>query len=164
MSRVLVAGCGNVFLADDGFGVEVAQRLLAEGVPDGVVVRDTGIRGVHLVYELLDGWDTVIVVDASPRGEAPGTLSLIEPDPDADPAQAAMLDAHSMNPDAVLAMADILGGEIGRVLVVACEPAEITERIGLSPVVAAAVDGAVAMVQEQVGQAQEEDRARARTV
>ena len=145
-----MAGCGNVFLGDDGFGVEVANRLQQTELPEGVVVRDTGIRGVHLVYELLDGWDTVIVVDASARGEVPGTLSLIEPDPDADPATAAMLDAHSMNPDAVLAMVGILGGEIGRIRVVACEPAEITERIGLSPVVEAAVDEAVKMVQDQL--------------
>jgi hydrogenase maturation protease len=149
--RILVAGCGNLFLADDGFGVAVANRLLRTDLPDGVVVRETGIRGVHLVYELLDGWDTVIIVDASPRGEAPGTVSLVEPDPEADPAQAALLDAHSMNPDAVLATVRILGGEIGRILVVACEPAEITERMGLSPVVTAAVDEAVAMVRDLVG-------------
>ncbi|MEY2568477.1 MAG: hydrogenase maturation protease [Actinomycetota bacterium] len=149
--RILVAGCGNVFLADDAFGVEVATRLQQTDLPEGVVVRDTGIRGVHLVYELLDGWDTVIIVDASPRGEAPGTVSLIEPDPDADAGDATLLDAHGMNPDAVLAMVGILGGEIGRILVVACEPAEITERIGLSPVVAGAVDGAVTMVRDLVG-------------
>ena len=149
--RTLVAGCGNVFLADDGFGVEVATRLLACDLPDGVVVRDTGIRGVHLVYELLDGWDTVVIVDASPRGEAPGTVSLIEPDPDAEPGDATLLDAHSMNPDAVLAMVGILGGQIGRIVVVACEPAEITERIGLSPAVARAVDDAVQMVRDLVG-------------
>ena len=148
--RTLVAGCGNVFFADDGFGVEVANRLAAAGLPEGVVVRDTGIRGVHLVYELLDGWDTVILVDASPRGGTPGTVYLIEPDPDLDPAAAPPLDAHGMNPDSVLAMVRILGGEIGRVLVVACEPAEITERIGLSAPVAAAVDQAVGMVKELV--------------
>ena len=85
-------------------------RLLQTDLPEGVVVRDTGIRGVHLVYELLDGWDTVIIVDASPRGEAPGTISLIEPDPDGDPADATLLDAHSMNPDAVLAMVRITRG------------------------------------------------------
>jgi hydrogenase maturation protease len=149
--RVLVAGCGNLFLADDAFGVEVATRLLQTELPEGVVVRDTGIRGVHLVYELLDGWDTVIIVDASPRGEAPGTISLIEPNPDAEPGDATLLDAHSMNPDAVLAMVGILGGKIGRILVVACEPAEITERIGLSPIVEAAVDGAVTMVRDVIG-------------
>jgi hydrogenase maturation protease len=149
--RILVAGCGNVFLADDAFGVEVATRLLQTDLPEGVVVRDTGIRGVHLVYELLDGWDTVIIVDTSPRGEVPGTVSLIEPDPDAEPGDASLLDAHSMNPDAVLAMVRILGGEIGRILVVACEPAEITERMGLSPVVTAAVDEAVTMVRELIG-------------
>jgi hydrogenase maturation protease len=93
----------------------------------------------------------VIIVDASPRGERPGTVSLIEPDPESDPGDASLLDAHSMNPDAVLATVGILGGEIGRILVVACEPAEITERVGLSPVVAAAVDGAVTMVRDLVG-------------
>ena len=147
-----MAGCGNVFLGDDGFGVEVANRLQQTELPEGVVVRDTGIRGVHLVYELLDGWDTVIIVDASPRGEAPGTVSLIEPDADAEPGDATLLDAHSMNPDAVLAMVRILGGEIGRIVVVACEPAEITECIGLSPPVAGAVDEAVSMVRELVGE------------
>ena len=150
MTRTLVAGCGNVFLADDGFGVEVAARLAKADLPEGVVVRDTGIRGVHLVYELLDGWDTVIIVDASPRGGTPGTVYLIEPDPNTDPADAMLLDGHSMNPDAVLAMVGILGGEIGRIVVVGCEPAEITERIGLSPAVAAAVDEAVGMVKELV--------------
>ena len=149
-ARTLVAGCGNVFFADDGFGVEVANRLARTDLPEGVVVRDTGIRGVHLVYELLDGWDTVILVDASPRGGTPGTVYLIEPDPDLDPTAAPPLDAHGMNPDSVLAMVRILGGEIGRVLVVACEPAEITERIGLSAPVAAAVDQAVGMVRELV--------------
>jgi hydrogenase maturation protease len=114
-------------------------------------VRDTGIRGVHLVYELLDGWDTVVIVDASPRGETPGTISLVEPDPDWDAARAPLLDAHSMNPDAVLAMVRTLGGEIGRILVVTCEPAEITERIGLSAVVAGAVDEAVSMVRDLIG-------------
>lgn len=148
MSRTLVAGCGNVFLADDGFGVEVAARLREADLPEGTVVRDIGIRGVHLVYELLDGWDTVILVDASPRGGVPGDVYLIEPDPDADPADAPPLDGHAMHPDAVLATVRILGGEIGRVLVVACEPAEITERIGLSAPVAGAVDGAVALVGE----------------
>jgi hydrogenase maturation protease len=148
--RTLVGGCGNVFLADDGFGVEVVARLRDHDLPEGVTLRDVGIRGVHLVYELLDGWDTVILIDASPRGGAPGELYLIEPDPEMDPAEIPMLDAHGMNPDAVLAMVRILGGELGRILVVACEPAEITERIGLSPVVAAAVDEAVSMVRDLV--------------
>jgi hydrogenase maturation protease len=138
-----------VFLADDGFGVEVAARLRGADLPEGTVVRDVGIRGVHLVYELLDGWDTVVLVDVTARGGDPGDLYLIEPDPDADQ-DAPPLDAHSMNPDAVLATARVLGGEIGRVVVVGCEPSEITERIGLSPPVAGAVDEAARMVLELV--------------
>jgi hydrogenase maturation protease len=145
--RTLIAGCGNVFLADDGFGVEVAARLRGADLPEGTVVRDVGIRGVHLVYELLDGWDTVVLVDVTARGGAPGDLYVIEPEPDT---AAPPIDAHSMNPDAVLATAKVLGGEIGRVVLVGCEPAEITERIGLSPPVAGAVDEAARMVLEVV--------------
>jgi len=78
--RVLVAGIGNIFLSDDGFGVEVAQRLLTRPVPDGVRVEDFGIRGVHLAYELLDGYETLVLVDAVPMGEAPGTVALLEPE------------------------------------------------------------------------------------
>ena len=78
--RVLVAGIGNIFLGDDGFGVEVAQRLLTRPVPDGVRVEDFGIRGVHLAYELLDGYETLVLVDAVPMGEAPGTVALLEPE------------------------------------------------------------------------------------
>ena len=81
VTRVLVAGIGNIFLGDDGFGVEVASRLAARPLPDGVRVEDFGIRGVHLAYELLDGYDVLVLVDAVPIGEAPGTVAVIEPDP-----------------------------------------------------------------------------------
>ena len=77
---VLVAGIGNIFLADDGFGVEVAQRLRRPALPDGVRVEDFGIRGVHLAYELLDGYDALVLVDAVPMGEPPGTVAVIEPE------------------------------------------------------------------------------------
>ena len=80
--RVLVAGIGNIFLSDDGFGVEVATRLAARTLPDGVRVEDFGIRGVHLAYELLDGYDALVLIDAVPMGEPPGTLAVIEPEPD----------------------------------------------------------------------------------
>jgi hydrogenase maturation protease len=155
MKRILVAGAGNIFLGDDGFGVEVAQRLADRPVPDGVEVADFGIRGVHLAYQLLDGYDMLILVDALQRDGEPGTVYLIEPDldafepspPGADGAQP-VVDAHSMTPDAVFSTFKALGGTLGRALVVGCEPAEITERIGLSPVVAAAVRPAADKVLE----------------
>ena len=78
--RVLVAGIGNIFLGDDGFGVEVADRLAGRTLPDGVQVADFGIRGVHLAYELLDGYDALVLVDAVPMGEPPGTVAIIEPE------------------------------------------------------------------------------------
>jgi hydrogenase maturation protease len=144
---VLLAGIGNIFLGDDGFGVEVATRLGRQAVPDGVQVADYGIRGVHLAYELLDGYDTLVLVDAVPMGETPGTLAVIEPGAPAAPAGgddvAPVIDAHSMSPGVVLGMLAGLGGSVNRVVVVGCEPATLDEGIGLSPAVAAAVEPAV---------------------
>src|ERR1700723_2432639 len=79
-ASVLVAGIGNIFLGDDGFGVEVVRGLTTRSMPEGVTVKDFGIRGFDLAYALLDPWDTVILVDALPRGEAAGTLFVLEPD------------------------------------------------------------------------------------
>jgi hydrogenase maturation protease len=150
--RMLVAGLGNVFLGDDGFGVEVVRRLAREPLPDGVEVVDVGIRGLHLAYTLLDGYDTTILVDASPRGGTPGELYVIEVDhahlpraatSDELVEQGAVLDAHGMTPDAVLATLVTLGGTPGRVLVLGCEPAAVYEEMGLSAPVAAAVDRAL---------------------
>ncbi len=155
--RVLVAGIGNVFLGDDGFGVEVARRLLGERMPEGVRVADFGIRGVHLAYELMDDYDTAILVDATPQGSEPGTLYLIEPDLDeVDTPQNTdrpLMDAHDMTPQAVLALLKVLGGRVGRVLVLGCEPAVADERIGLSEPVARSVDEAVRVVRELVREA-----------
>jgi len=155
--RVLVAGVGNIFLGDDGFGVEVAQRLAAQQLPPHVQVKDFGIRGIHLAYELLDGYDTLILVDASPRGEAPGTVYVIEPEIPSSRENASgeaisspLVDAHGMEPDSVLALLDSLGGQAGRVLVVGCEPASLEEGIGLSPPVSQAVDKAVKLVIELI--------------
>lgn len=145
-----MAGIGNIFLADDGFGVEVARRLRSGPLPDGVKVEDFGIRGVHLAYELLDGYELVVLIDALPSGEAPGTLSVMEPDQAA--ARDTPMDAHSMNPMAVLSMVGEMGGEVGHLLIVGCEPAEIEERIGLSGVVAGVVDEAVALVLDVLAQ------------
>ncbi len=149
--RVLVAGIGNIFLSDDGFGVEVAQRLLARPVPEGVHVEDFGIRGVHLAYELLDGYETLVLVDAVPMGEVPGTVALLEPEISEleigdDPAPT--LEAHSMSPAVVFDMLAGLGGKVDRILIVGCEPATVEEGIGLSDVVAASVDRAIEAVDD----------------
>jgi len=152
--RVLVAGIGNIFLSDDGFGVEVIGRLADHPIPDGVKVVDFGIRGLHLAYELLDGYDVLVLVDALPIGEAPGTVALVEaemPDGPSGPGPdgtAPALDAHSMSPAVVLATLANLGGSIDRVLVVGCQPESVTEGIGLSASVAASVENAVTMVAE----------------
>ncbi|TVT38211.1 hydrogenase maturation protease, partial [Amycolatopsis rhizosphaerae] len=147
--RVLVAGVGNIFLGDDGFGVEVAQRLAREAgqhLPPGVRVADYGIRGLHLAYELLYGYDRVILVDAVKRGGEPGTLYVIEAVEDGFDAPAGAVDAHGMAPEAVLRLRRMLGGEGFPVLVVGCEPATVAEGVGLSPAVAQAVPRAIELV------------------
>jgi hydrogenase maturation protease len=157
--RTLVAGVGNIFLGDDGFGVEVARRLVERGGagrPD-CEVTDFGIRGVHLAYQLMDGYDALVLVDAMPRGDAPGTVYVMEADlstagvdPDDDsPGPVEVPDAHSMDPGTVLALlATVNGGAVPveRVMVVGCEPATVEEGIGLSPPVAEAVDRGVEAV------------------
>jgi hydrogenase maturation protease len=145
--NALVAGIGNIFFADDGFGVEVARRLGACSVPPGTRVVDYGIRGVHLAYELLDGYELLVLVDAVPMGQPPGALAVIEVDTDDLAAvDDVAIDAHTMTPAAVLGTLARLGGRVDRVLVVGSEPAAIEEGIGLSEPVAAAVDGAVEVV------------------
>jgi len=141
---VLIAGVGNIFLGDDGFGVEVARRL-AVSPPAGTKVEDFGIRGIQLAYELLDGYDGLILVDALSRGGAPGTVYVLEPDA-VVAAPGTLLDAHGLDPASVLSMMKMLGGSVGRTLVVGCEPAEIVERMGLSAPVELAVDEAVEVV------------------
>jgi hydrogenase maturation protease len=150
--RVLVAGIGNIFLGDDGWGVEVATRLVREALPAGVRVTDFGIRGVHLAYELLEGYDALVLIDAMPMGERPGTVAVLEPDPPARPATgddpAPLFDAHGMNAGVVLAHLAGLGGVVEKIFVVGCEPATLEEGIGLSSPVAAAVDGAVELCRQ----------------
>ena len=147
---ILIAGIGNVFLADDGFGVEVARLLAQRELPAGVKVADFGIRGMDLAYELQEDYDAAILVDAVPRGGEPGTLYVIEP----DPAQAeGMLDAHAMDPVRVLGLARVLGSVPPRVLVVGCEPAVLVAEdddeldAELSPPVKAATREAVDLVE-----------------
>jgi hydrogenase maturation protease len=152
VSRTLVAGIGNIFFRDDAFGVEVAGRLVGRLLPDGVRVEDFGIRGVHLAYELLDGYDTLVLVDALSTGEAPGTVSVFEPSLDDLPGAA--MDAHTMDPGTVLATLAGLGGRVEQVLIVGCEPEAIDEGMGLSAPVAAAVDVAAQTVMDLVGATQ----------
>jgi hydrogenase maturation protease len=144
----MVAGIGNIFLGDDAFGVELARRLTAETLPEGVRVIDYGIRGMHLAYDLMDMVpDTTILLDAVSRGGEPGTIYVLEIGhgdvPDIEPSA---VDAHGMTPDAVLALLENLGGRAGRTLLVGCEPANTEEGIGLSTTVTAAVDRAVEVV------------------
>ncbi|HWK28514.1 MAG TPA: hydrogenase maturation protease [Solirubrobacter sp.] len=137
--RVLVAGIGNVFLGDDGFGVALARRV---GQRTGVDVVDYGIRGMDLAYALAS-YDVVVLLDATPRGGAPGTLYLIEPDLDGLPLD---VDAHAMHPVSVLALARTLGGELPRTLVLGCEPAAVEEFTELSAPVEAALGEAERML------------------
>jgi hydrogenase maturation protease len=146
--RVLVAGLGNVFLGDDGFGVEVVRRLAGRPLPANVEVADIGIRGVHLAFELLDGVGLLILADAAQRGEPPGTLSVIEADAEVGTRDLGpLMDAHDMGPDAVLSLLYALGGSVARTFVVACEPARLEPGIGLSDPVSEAVDSAVAAIE-----------------
>ena len=153
--RVLVAGIGNVFMADDGFGVEVAKRLETRELPPGVDVVDFGIRGMDLVFALGEGYDIALFVDAVPRGERPGAVFLIEPEL-SDSDEPVMLDAHGMDPVKVLTLAGQLGPVPERILVVGCEPAvrmtgEEEEIVGeLSEPVRAAVPVAAEMVETLV--------------
>ena len=134
--RVLVAGIGNIFLSDDGFGSEAARQVSVTPLPTCVSVIDYGIRGMHLAYDLLDGYEALIILDAAPRGGRPGDVVVIEVGPgDLGHGQ---LDAHGMEPTAVLASLGSLGGSLPRTFVVGCEPADVSEGMGLSPPVAAA--------------------------
>ena len=142
--RVLVAGIGNIFLGDDGFGVEVVRHLDTNSLPDGVTVEDFGIRGVHLAFELLNGYDALVLIDAMPLREPPGTVVIFEPDVESiDPTAA---DAHSMGPAVVLGLLAGMGGHVPRVVVVGCQPLTLAEGIGLSEPVSAAVVPAVETV------------------
>jgi hydrogenase maturation protease len=142
---------GNIFLGDDGFGVEVIKQLGGRPMPDGVEVADIGIRGIHLAYELLDGCDLLVLVDAAARGEPPGTVCVIEVGAETPAAGLAVIDAHGLAPDDVFALLDRVGSRPARTLVVACEPEDISPGIGLSPTVQEAVSHAARVVEEIVG-------------
>ncbi len=160
MTRILVAGIGNIFNGDDGFGVEVARRLAGRPQPASVTVADFGIRGIDLTYALLDGCEAAILVDTAQRGEPPGTISIVEPQlpsgaADPDP-EDLLLPLHDLDPAKVLRVVALLGGTCCRILLVACEPLSFGEDedgvIGLSPPVSGAIDQAVATVEELIAE------------
>jgi hydrogenase maturation protease len=148
--KILVAGIGNAFLRDDGFGGKVAERLSQRELPPGVEVFDFGTGGLDLAYEVMRGYHGLVLVDASRQGEEPGTLYVMEPDEsefegpieDGD-----VIDPHGMDPQTVLRFVKAVGGWPGKVVVIACEPAPVEEMgFGLSKEVENAVDGAVELV------------------
>ena len=156
--RLLIACVGNIFLGDDAFGVEVARRLGAVELPEGTRVIDVGIRGIDLTYALMDGYESIILVDATPRGGAPGTLYVIEPTLDGQFGQecaGSLLDGHGMDPAKVLRLAESLGARIGRLLVVGCEPETCSTsddmQDGLSEPVRSAVEEAVSLILSLAG-------------
>ena len=148
--NILVAGIGNIFQGDDAFGCEVTRELSTRSLPASVRVVDFGIRGLDLSYALMDKPDLTILVDATSRGGAPGTVYTIEPSASrAARDRNVALNAHAMTPDNVFRLVEAMGGEVGRILLVGCEPADLggeDGRMGLTPPVAEAVPLAVEVV------------------
>jgi hydrogenase maturation protease len=151
---ILVAAVGNLWLGDDGFGSAVAGELRARELPGDVAIADFGTGGLDLAYEVMRGYDALVLVDVSRQGGEPGTLYVMEVEPDAIEAgieDGAQIDPHGMDPQTVLRFVKAKGGWPGRVMVIACEPERVEEvGIGLTPQVEAAVERAVELVTETV--------------
>jgi len=151
-ARILVAGVGNAWLRDDGFGGEVARRLQQQEMPPGVAVMDAGTGGLDLAYEVMRGYDALVILDVSRQQGEPGTLYVMEVTEDSVDAgieDGDTINPHGMDPQTMLRFVRSLGAWPGRVTVIACEPAQIEDLgLGLSPEVSAAVDRAVALVLE----------------
>jgi hydrogenase maturation protease len=154
LRSILIAGVGNAWLRDDGFGGEVARRLSEVELPAGVSVMDAGTGGLDLAYEVMRGYDALVILDVSPQGGEPGTLYVMEPDEDAVPGQIEdgdVINPHAMDPQTVLRFVKSVGAWPGKVVVIACEPEQVSEMgWGLSERVQDAVARAVALVLETV--------------
>jgi hydrogenase maturation protease len=151
MSRVLVAGIGNIFFGDDAFGCEVAAQLAKRSWPDGVNIVDFGIRAYDLAYAIMDGYEATVLIDAAPRGEKAGTVYLIELDADkVEICGDEIADAHSLTPVRVLQLIRALGGRAKNLYLVGCEPARLDGEglIGLSEEVRGAVPVALKMIEK----------------
>jgi hydrogenase maturation protease len=151
--QVLIAGIGNAWQRDDGFGSEVARRIEGRELPDGVAVIDFGTGGLDLAYQVMYGYDGLLMIDVSRQGGSPGTLYVMEVDEDEVPGGSVedgeVLNPHAMDPETVLRFIKITGGWPGKVVIVACEPETVEEMgVGLSPVVEEAVERAVDLVLE----------------
>jgi hydrogenase maturation protease len=153
--RILVAGVGNIFQGDDGFGSEVARRLAGRALPEGVRVADFGIRGFDLAYAMMEPWELVILVDTVARGGAPGTLYVIEPDKAAIGDDTRNIETHGMTPLRAIELVKELGGSPPPMLVVGCEPGELggeDGHMGLSPAVEEAVEAAIAIIENKLAE------------
>ena len=150
MKRILVAGIGNAWLRDDGFGGEVVRRLESRELPEGAAVFDFGTGGLDLAYEVMRGYDALVLIDVSRQGGEPGTLYVMEAqkeDVEAGIEDGQMINPHAMDPQTVLRFVKTLGAWPGKVVIVACEPAQVEEMgMGLSAEVQSAVDAAVELV------------------
>ena len=158
MKRILVAGIGNAWLRDDGFGSEVVRRLESRTLPEGAAVFDFGTGGLDLAYEVMRGYDALVLVDVSRQGGEPGTLYVMEAlerDVEAGIEDGQVINPHAMDPQTVLRFVKTLGAWPGKVMVVACEPAHVEEMgLGLSAEVERAVNGAVDVVVETIDELQ----------
>ncbi len=143
--RVLIAGVGNIFFGDDGYGCEVISRMRDEIYPDDVRIEDYGIRGTHLSFELMSGYEGAILIDAVPKGGEPGSLYVIEPDVQA---AAGTADAHSMDLSTVFAFMRTLDGVLPRILIIGCEPGSASDEMSLSEPVEQAVGRTIPLVRE----------------
>jgi hydrogenase maturation protease len=157
--QILVAGIGNAWLRDGGFGGEVARELAARQLPDGVTVLDFGSGGLDLAYEVMRGYDSLILIDVSRQGGAAGTLYVMEAqegDVDGSIEDGQLLNPHAMDPQTVLRFVKYVGGWPGRVVVIACEPESVEDvGLGLSASVGAVVARAADLVLETVGELQD---------
>jgi hydrogenase maturation protease len=156
LRSILIAGVGNAWLRDDGFGGEVARRLTDRPLPDGVEVMDAGTGGLDLAYEVMRGYDALVILDVSKQGGEPGTLYVMEPNEESVPGgieDGDVINPHGMDPQTVLRFVKSVGAWPGRVVVIACEPADVEEMgLGLSAPVRDAIERAVDLVVDMVAE------------